>query len=163
LTQGAETTFDMLNHADMKFGTVVDEDGAEVELTHARFIKFLRSQDRRLRREAFEKLYAKYIEHKNTLGAIYQNSVKSDLFFARQRKYASALDAALHPDNVPNTVYDNLIKSVRANLPALHRYLRLRRAILGVPELHMYDLYVPLVREVEFKVPYEESRRIVLA
>ncbi len=163
LTQGAESAFDMLNHADMKFGTVRDEDGNEVELTHSRYIQFQRSQDRRLRKESFEQLYSRYIEHKNTLAAVFNTSVKSDVFYARRRNFDSALERALHPDNVERSTYDNLIATVREHLPVLHRYLRLRKRVLNLEELHMYDLYVPLVRDVAFKVPYEESRKIVKA
>lgn len=163
IAQEPETIFSMLNHADMRFGTVVGEDGEEIELTHGRYIQFQRSHDRRLRRESFEKLYERYIDHKNTLAATFNASVKVDAFYARMRRHESALAAKLHPDNVPVSVYDNLIATVRAHLPTLHRYLRLRREILGLDELHMYDLYVPLVRDVSFKVPYEESRKIVKA
>ena len=163
LVQGAESSFDMLNHADLRFGTIRDEAGEEVELTHARYLQFQRSHDRRVRRESFERLYARYREHKNTLAAIFNTSVKGDVFYARQRRFPGALEAALHPDNVPRATYDNLIATVREHLPALHRYLRLRKRALGLEELHMYDLYVPLIRDVSFKVPYEEAQRIVKA
>lgn len=161
LTHGAESAFDMLNHADMRFGTIVDEDGNEVELTHSRYIQFQRSYDRRVRQSSFEKLYAQYSAHKNTLAAIFNTSIKSDVFYARQRKFGSALEAALHPDNVPVEVYDNLIGAVRDHLPVLHRYLRLKRRALHLDELHMYDLYVPLVRNVSYTVPYDEALRVV--
>jgi len=156
-----EIIFDMLNEADMKFGTIRDESGEEVELTHGRYTRFIRSRDRRVRREAFQKLAAQYLAHKNTLAATYNASVQKDIFYARMRNYSSALESELHPDNVPVSVYEQLIASVREALPALHRYLRLRKRVLGLDELRMYDLYVPLVPDVEYRVPFEEGKRIV--
>ncbi len=163
LVQEPETIFSMLKYADMRFGMIVDEDGNETEITHGRYVQFQRSHDRRVRRESFEKLYAKYIEHKNTLAATYNASVKADAFFARMRRHESALAAKLHPDKVPMSVYDNLIATVRANIPSLNRYMRLRRDIMGLDELHFYDTYVPLVQDVSFRVPWEESKKIVKA
>jgi len=163
IARGPETVFEMLNEADLRFGTIRDENGNEVELSHGRYGQFIRSRDRRVREDAFKTLYAQYIAHRNTLAATYNAAVQKDAFYARMRHYGSALEAALHPDNVPTSVYDSLIQAVRESLPALHRYLRLRKRMLGLDELHMYDLYTPLVREVEFDVPYEEAQRIVKA
>lgn len=161
IAQGPHTAFTMLNHADLKFGTIVDEEGNEVELTLGRYAQFLRSRDRRVRKEAFQTLYKQYFDHKNTLAAIFNTSVKGDVFYARMRRHNSALEAALNPDNVPLSVYENLIATVRKHLPSLHRYTRLRKKLLGLDELHMYDLYVPLVRDVDFKVSYDEAKRVV--
>ena len=158
-----DTIFTMLENADMRFGTVSEEDGKEVELTYGRYPLFLRSHDRKLRREAFEKLHQQYLNHKNTIAATYAASVKLDAFFARMRRFGSSLEAKLHPDNVPVSVYDNLIATVRANLPSMHRSFRLRRKLLGVEKLHMYDLLAPIVRDVAFEIPYEEGRKIVKA
>ena len=161
--RGPGIIFDMLNEADLKFGVIRDEDGEEVELTHGRYSQFIRSKDRRVRKDAFQGLHAQYIAHKNTLAATYNTSVQTNVFYARMRNHGSALEAALHPDNVPVSVYDNLIQAVRDSLPALHRYLRLRKRLLNLDDLHMYDLYVPLVPDVDYKIPYEEGKRIVKA
>lgn len=161
IARGPENIFDMLNEADMRFGVIRDEHGDEVELTHGRYLQFIRSRDRRVREEAFKALHAQYWAHRNTLAATYNASVQRDAFYARMRRYGSALESLLHPDNVPVGVYDNLIQAVRESLPALHRYLRLRKRVLGLDELHMYDLYTPLVRDVDFDVPYEEAQRMV--
>ncbi len=154
--------FGMLDNADMKFPTIRDENGNEVELTKGRFISFLESQDRRVREEAFKALYGTYAKFRNTLAATYAASVKKDVFFARARRYPSARAAALSGNNIPESVYDNLLATVEKNLPSLHRYVQLRRKLLGLDELHMYDLYVPMVAEADKKVPYEEAVETVV-
>lgn len=153
--------FTMLNNADIKFPVIKDETGKEVELTKGRYIKFLESRDRNVRKHAFHTLYGTYSKQKNTLAATLSNSVKKDKFYAGVRKYGSRLEAALHVDNVPVEVYDNLIKTVNDSLPLLYRYLRLRRKALKVEELHMYDLYVPIVEKPQRHIPYEEALEIV--
>lgn len=157
LARAPETVFDMLNDADLKFPQIRDADGQTVELTKGRYIRYLESHDRRVRREAFETLYATYGKQRNTLGALLAASVRRDWFFAQARRYDSTLAMALDADNVPVAVYDQLVASVRAHLPTLHRYLRLRRRVLGLDRLHMYDLYVPLVRRPEQHIPYAEA------
>lgn len=149
--------FGKLNHADMKFPKIKDEDGSEVELTHGRYLRFLESPVRRVRQEAFEALYSTYAKFRNTLASTHANSVKKDVFFARARKFASARAMALSRTNVPASVYDNLISAVHRNLPTLHRYVQLRRKLLGLDELHMYDLYTPMVADVDKKIPYAEA------
>ncbi|MFZ5826230.1 MAG: oligoendopeptidase F [Bacillota bacterium] len=149
--------FGKLNHADMKFPKIRDEEGNEVELTHGRYLRFLESPVRRVRQEAFEALYSTYAKFRNTLASTHANSVKKDVFFARARKFPSARAMALSRTNVPESVYDNLIGAVHRNLPSLHRYVQLRRKLLGLDELHMYDLYTPMVAEVDKKIPYQEA------
>lgn len=161
IAQGPGTIFTMIDNADLKLPTVRDEEGREVELTKGRYNRFLESRDRRVRKEAFEALYAAYKERLNTLAATYHASVKKDVFYARVRKYGSSLEAALDEDRVPVEVYTNLIAAVRESLPALHRYLRLRKRVLGLDELHLYDLYVPLVPEVRTEISFEEAKRLV--
>lgn len=163
IARGPETIFEMLNDADLRFGTVRDEDGNEVELSHGRALQLLRSRDRRVREETFKTYAKQYLAHRNTLAATYNAAVQRDVFYARMRKHGSALESQLHPDNIPLSVYDNLIKAVREFLPALHRYMRLRKRMLGLDELHMYDLYTPLVRDVSFDVPYDEAKKMVKA
>lgn len=153
--------FSMFNDADAKFGTIRDENGKEVELTHGRFGGFMESSDRRVRKEAFEALYQTYDQFKNTLAATYSANVKKAKFYADVRKYPSALAAALAPGNIPTEVYDNLIETVHRFLPAMYRYVALRKRALGVEELHMYDVYVPLVADQTKKILFAEAKEIV--
>ena len=153
--------FSMFNDADAKFGTIWDENGKEVELTHGRFGGFMESSDRRVRKEAFEALYQTYDQFKNTLAATYSANVKKAKFYADVRKYPSALAAALAPGNIPTEVYDNLIETVHRFLPAMYRYVALRKRALGVEKLHMYDVYVPLVADQTKKIPFAEAKEIV--
>ena len=153
--------FSMFNDADAKFGTIRDENGKEVELTHGRFGGFMESSDRRVRKEAFEALYQTYDQFKNTLAATYSANVKKAKFYADVRKYPSALAAALAPGNIPTEVYDNLIETVHRFLPAMYRYVALRKRALGVEKLHMYDVYVPLVADQTKKILFAEAKEIV--
>lgn len=153
--------FAMLNDADIRFPAVKDSQGMELELTKGRYVPFLESPDRTLRQNAFHSLYSVYLGQKNTLAAAYSASVKSDVFFARARKYRSTMEMALADDNIPLSVYSNLIDTVHKHLPLLHRYVSLRKKALGVEELHMYDLYVPLVPEADVKIPYDEAKETV--
>ncbi|WP_281178228.1 oligoendopeptidase F [Alicyclobacillus shizuokensis] len=154
--------FTMFNNADIRFPKVRDDDGQEVELTHGRYLQFLESRNREVREGAFRAMYETYGKHRNTLAAIYGASVKKDVFYARVRRYPSAREMALFADDVPVSVYDNLIEAVHEALPALHKYLSLRKRVLGLDELHLYDLYTPIVAEVDMKVPYEEAVETVL-
>ncbi|MFT9846106.1 oligoendopeptidase F [Aneurinibacillus sp. REN35] len=161
LAQAPQTIFGMLNNADMVFPTITNEDGEDVQLTHGRYIQFMESPDRRVRKEAFKAMYDAYGKQKNTIAATLNASVKKDVFYARIRKYSSALAAALDNDNISLDVYTNLIQAVRDNLPAMHRYVSLRKKLLGVDELHMYDLYVPMVKEVKMDIPYDKAVELV--
>jgi len=157
-----ERIFEMLNNADMKLPIVHDETGAEVQLTQGNYgSRFLENQNREVRREAFNAMLGTYQKYRNTFGATYSAQVKRDIFFAQAHHYDTSLQAALDPLNIPVSVYDNLITTVDANLPLLHRYLNVRKRILGVDDLHMYDLYVPLAREVEYKVAYADAQERV--
>ncbi|NPV91055.1 MAG: oligoendopeptidase F [Firmicutes bacterium] len=153
--------FTMFNNADIKFPSIKDEDGHEVELTKGRYVKFLETRDRRVREDAFHALYRTYSAVKNTLAAALGSSIKKDRFFAAARRYDSCLAAALDDDNVAIDVYDNLINTVNKNLPLLHRYLRLRKKALKLDTLHMYDLYVPMVEMPKKHIPYEEAVKMV--
>lgn len=154
--------FGKLNNADLKFPHIRDEEGNEVELTLGRYLRFLESPVRAVRQQAFEALYSTYRKYRNTLAATYANSVKTDVFYARARRYPSARAMALSDTNVPESVYDNLIATVHRNLPSLHRYVQLRRRMLGLDELHMYDLYTPMVPDVDKKIPYPEAVDTIL-
>lgn len=161
LAQAPQTIFGMLNNADMSFPSITDEQGEQVQLTHGRYLQLMESPDRRVRQEAFKAMYDTYGKQKNTIAATLNASVKKDVFYARIRKYPSALAAALDSDNIPTEVYTNLIQAVRDNLPAMHRYVSLRKKLLGVEELHMYDLYVPMVKEVKMEISYDRALELV--
>lgn len=156
------TIFGMFNNADLKFPAVRDEAGELVEITHGNYLRFMESRDRKVRQAAFEGLYNAYEGHKNSLAAMLAANVKKNVFAARVRRYDSALAAALFGEAIPQQVYDSLIAGVRANLPTFYKYLDLRRRALGVEELHMYDIYVPLVQDKQSDIPYEEAVRTVL-
>ena len=162
VASGPSVIFKMLNNADIRFGSVKNEEGREVEITHGSYITLLESGERRVRRETYEKFYDAYEGLIHTIAATYGTSLKKDVFFARAHNYESALAAALFADNVPPAVYDTLIAIVRANLPAMHRYVGLRKRVLGVPSLNMYDLYTPLVPEAHMKLDYREACDLVI-
>ncbi len=162
IAEAPSDIFAMFNNADIKFPVIEDEDGNPTEITHGSYGKLLESQDRRVRKEAFCGVYDTYGKHKNTLAAMYRANVKQAGFFAKARKYPSSLAAALDGSRIPVSVYDSLIESVHAHLPALHKYVEIRKEKLGVEELHMYDLYVPMVGASDKKIPYEEAKEIVL-
>lgn len=161
IAHAASDVFTMFNNADVKFPYVKDEKGEEVELTKGRYIKFLESRDRRVREDAFHALYESYFKMKNSLSAMLNNNIKKDRFYAVVRKYDSSRASSLDADNVPDNVYDSLIDTVGRNLPLLHRYLELRKRALKLDELHMYDLYVPIVEEPEKTTKYEDALKLV--
>ncbi len=162
VAEGPKDTFMMFNNADIKFPVITGEDGEPVEITHGKYVKLLESQNREVRKAAFTGLYETYGKFRNTLAATYRANVKQAGFFAKARKYGSSLEASLSGSAIPVEVYDRLIESVHAHLPALHKYVKVRKEKLGVEELHMYDLYVPMVGEADKKIPYEEAKEIVL-
>lgn len=155
-------TFGMLNNADLEFPSIKDENGEDVEITHGRYIRFLESEDRRVREDAFKAVYKTYGSFKNTFASTLSGNVKKDNFNARIRKYDSARHAALAANNIPESVYENLVNTVNDNLHLLHRYVKLRRKVLGLEKLHMYDLYTPLVKDVKMEIPYGEAKDYVL-
>lgn len=161
--QSASQTFSMLNNADLKFPSIKNEDGEEVDVTHGRFTRFLKSSDRRFRKDAFKAVYQTYDQFKHTFATTLTSTVKKDNFYANVRKYDSARHAALSNNNIPEQVYDNLVEVINEKLPLLHRYVNLRKQVLGLDELHMYDLYTPLIKDVDMTVTYEEAKDHVLA
>jgi oligoendopeptidase F len=154
---GYDDAFSQLTDVDMKFGVLTDETGREKPLTQSSYSSFLIKRDHELRKRAFHQFYAEFQDHQYTLATSLAYSAKADVFRARARHYPSALEAALFPDDVPVEVYEGLIKSVRANLKPLFRYFDLRRRLLGLGELHHYDTYVPLVGEIETKIPFDQA------
>lgn len=161
IASSAQTIFTMINEADMTFPDVVDSSSKTYGLSHGKYVSYLESNDRVLRKSAFDALYSSYLKQSNTLAATYNASVKKDLFYANLRHYSSALEYALEDDNIPAAVYDNLIDAVHESLPLMHRYIALRKKLLGVDELHMYDLYAPLVSDLNWKITFEEAKTTV--
>jgi len=154
--------YTMLTNADMEYPAITDEDGQKVGLSAGNYIPFLRSRDRRVRREAFEAKYDTYAKFGNTIAMTYAASVKKDNFYAQTAKFGSALQASMFGDNVEESVYRNLIATVRAHLGDFHRYLRRRKELLGLDELHMYDVYVPLFPEPSADYSWEQAKQTVL-
>ena len=138
------------------------EDGEPVEVTHGRFISLLESKDRRVREDAFHALYSVFRQFSNTVAATYESNLKQACFFAKTRKYSSSREFYLSGNEIPEAVYDNLLKTVEERMDLLHRYVKIRKEMLGVEELHMYDLYVPLVADYDEKVTYEEAQQLIL-
>ncbi len=160
---GPDKIYEQFTEADMELPKILDKNGNEIELTQGNYrSRFLDSRDRGERQRGFEGMLGSYSKFRNTFGALYGAQVKADIFSARSRNYHSSIEAALDGINVPVSVYSNLLDTVHSNLPKLHRYLELRKRVLGVDELHMYDLYVPIVAEAEYKVTYEEAQEIIL-
>lgn len=155
-----QNIYKMLDNADIRFPTIRVKDG-EVEISHGNYIHLMQSGERAVRKEAFEKFYGTYEGFKNTYAATLSSSVKNDVFGAKVRNYPSALGASLYQDAVPETVYDSLIAAIRQKLPVLHRYMALRKRVLGLDELHFYDLYAPL-SEADYAVGYDEAKNMVL-
>ena len=161
IAQTPGNTFDMFESVDLAFPPVHDESGAEIPLTHGGFTVLRESRDRSVRKEAFEQYFGAYGKFINTLACIYGGAVKLDNFNALARSFGSACEAALYGNNVPVSLYDNLIETVHAALPTMREYLALRQKAMGLDELHLYDLYTPMVDEVEFDVPYESAKALV--
>ncbi len=161
--EGHSETFSQLTNVDMTFGTVRDDQGIEITLTQSSFSSFLQRPDRKVRQEAFEKFYHEFSSHRYTLASSLASSIKGDVFHARARNYPSALEEALFDDDVPVSVYDNLISAVRSRRDTLFRYYELRRRVFQLPDLHVYDTYAPLVASVQSHVSFDEAIEIVLA
>jgi len=160
-SDGSQEIFSMFNNADVKFGFVVNEEGEEIEITHGRYTRLLESKDRSVREQAFKKLYAAYYAYENTLAATYQTNIKATCFYAKVRNYHSSREASLDSSNIPVEVYDNLITAIHKNLPLMHRYVSLRKKLLQLEELHMYDLYTPIVGDMDKKIPFEQAKEMV--
>lgn len=161
MADGPSNIFSMFNNADIKFPEIEDENGEMVRITHGRYVSFLESADRRVRKDAFKALYSTYEAFKNTLAASFSANIKQEVFYAKARKYPSTLAKALDGGNIPVEVYTNLIEAVHENIELMHRYVSLRKKLLGLDELHMYDLYTPLIPNMNKDIPFEEAKEIV--
>ncbi|MCI7020504.1 MAG: oligoendopeptidase F [Clostridiales bacterium] len=161
MAQTPDTVYGALADADLTFRDAVDAQGSAHPLTQGTFVQMEESSDRILRKSAYENLYDGFAAFKNTAAAILNGQNKQLKFYADARKYGSALEASLDSTNVPVSVYDNLIEAVHAKLPSMHRYVRLRKKLLGVDELHFYDIYTPLLHGVDKHIPYEQAKQTV--
>lgn len=156
------TVFSMLDNADMKFPDAVDSEGKAHQITHGSYIPLMQSEDRELRRSAFTNLYDTYKSYENTYTAILSGHLKTLAFNANARRYENTLEAALDSTEVPQSVYHSLIEAVHANMDKMYRYVKLRKKLLGVDELHYYDLYAPMVSSVDMKITYEQAKKLTL-
>jgi oligoendopeptidase F len=155
--------FNMLSNADLTFPKVHNEKGEEIVLTHGSYIPLMKSNDRAVRKEAFEAFYSVYEGHKNTFATLIDAEVKKNVFHSRVKKYPAARDAALFGNNIPTSVYDRLIDAVHDALPSFYKYMKLRKALLEVDELHMYDVYPSIIKDLDMKIGYDEAKETVLA
>lgn len=162
LRRAASSTYSLFESADIKFPPAIDSEGNAHELTNSTFISYLESPDRVLRKSAFENLYNAYEQFRNTVASLYDAEVKGRIFNAKVRKYPSILEAALNRNEVPVSVYKNLIDTVHKNMGYMHKYIKLRKKLMGVDELHMYDLYTTLVPDADNKITFEEAKETVL-
>jgi oligoendopeptidase F len=160
--QTPRNVFDQLTDADFKFGTIELEPGRTIELSHGSFMVCLEHPNREVRQKAFHQYYAEFTDHANTLAATLAGSIKQDVYQAKVRNYESARAAALFPDVVPEAVYDNLLAAVRKNLPAVHKYYQVRRRAMNLPDIHFYDVYVPILADMQKHTPWDDAVGMVL-
>ena len=161
MSQAPDSVYSVFADADLKFPSATDKDGNSHPVTHGTYIPLMHSADRVLRKSAFASLYSVYGQFRNTAAALLSAQVKQLKFYADARKYDSTLQASLDGNYVPTEVYTNLISAVHENMAPMYRYVDLRRKLLGVDELHMYDLYTPIVSDVDVNIPYEEAKQTV--
>ncbi|MFO0819638.1 MAG: oligoendopeptidase F [Pirellulales bacterium] len=162
MSQVASKTFRQLLDADLKFGSIKNEKGQQVELSSATFSQFLVSPSRVLRKTAFHQFYEQFASHENTLAATLHGSIQKDVYHAKVRNFTSSLDASLFADDVPRAVYDNLIESVHKHLPSLYKYFELRRRKMKLKEIHHYDTYVPILADLEKKHSWKQASDLVV-
>ena len=162
VAESPKDIFSMFNNADIRFPEIAGEDGHPVQVTHGRYMSLMQSRNRQVRKDAFEAMYGVYGDWRNTLAAMYRANVKQEAFLAKAHKYASDLEAALDGSHIPVKVYEQLIEAVHESMPLMYRYMKLRKKLLGVEELHMYDLYVPVIEQDHSEIPFEQAKKTVL-
>ena len=155
--------YSMFSNADLRFPSITDVEGNRIKITHGNFISLLQSKDRKLRKQVFRNVYDTYRKNGNTITAIFNSQLKQESFYAKVRNFTSVRQMHLNEGNIPECVYDNLIEAVHKHLPAMHKYMAIRKKMLGVDELHMYDIYVPLVEDTGAQYTYEEAKKLVKA
>ena len=162
VAESPKDIFSMFNNADIRFPEITGEDGHPVQVTHGRYMSLMQSRNRQVRKDAFEAMYGVYGDWRNTLAAMYRANVKQEAFLAKAHKYTSDLEAALDGSHIPVKVYEQLIEAVHESMPLMYRYMKLRKKLLGVEELHMYDLYVPVIEQDHSEIPFEQAKKTVL-
>ena len=162
VAESPKDIFSMFNNADIRFPEITGEDGNLVQVTHGRYMSLMQSRNRQVRKDAFETMYGVYGDWRNTLAAMYRANVKQEAFLAKAHKYTSDLEAALDGSHIPVKVYEQLIEAVHESMPLMYRYMKLRKKLLGVEELHMYDLYVPVIEQDHSEIPFEQAKKTVL-
>jgi len=162
MSDAARQVFRQLNDTDLKWGSIKNERGEMIEISHASYSTLLHSSDRSVRQEAFVKYYQQYDAHRNSLAAAYNGSVETDVYYARARNYKNSLEASLFPDNVPVKVYDNLVKSVGRGLPGLYRFYKLRQKLMKLSDIHQYDVYVPILSNLQKTTPWPDAVKLVV-
>ena len=158
----AENVYDMLSYADLEFPEIENEEGKKVKLTNSNFSLFLKSKNRKVRKDAFEAVYSTYDKYKNTFASTLYGGIKSEIFYAKMRKHKSAIEGSLFNDDVSIDVYNNLILAMDENLNSLNKYIDLKKKFLNLDDIHMYDLYVPLTENFDMNIPYEKAQEIIL-
>lgn len=162
ISEAPDAIFSMIDNADLRLPAIRNEEGKEVELTKGNYLTFIRSRDRSVRKAAFETLHTTFLHQRNTIASTLSAQVKANIFYTQQRQYASCRERALASDNIPVSVYDNLIQTVSEHIPLLNRYMQLRKRLLKLDELHLYDLYVPIVEETTDEVDYSQACETVV-
>lgn len=162
VAESPKDIFSMFNNADIRFPEITGEDGHPVQVTNGRYMSLMQSRNRQVRKDAFEAMYGVYGDWRNTLAAMYRANVKQEAFLAKAHKYTSDLEAALDGSHIPVKVYEQLIEAVHESMPLMYRYMKLRKKLLGVEELHMYDLYVPVIEQDHSEIPFEQAKKTVL-
>lgn len=162
LSNSAENIYSMLNNADMVFPKVKNDDGEDLELTHGNYIPLMESKNREVRKNAFKAMYSTYESYRNTMATSLNSEVKKNIFYSKVRKYDSAIESALDSNKIDISVYDNLIDVVNDKIHLMHRYVDIRKRALNLEELHMYDLYTPIVNDVDMKIDYEQAKSMVI-
>ncbi len=162
ISEGPDAIFSMIDNADLKLPLIQDEKGEEAQLTKGNYLVYIRNTDRRVRKEAFEGMHGTFLKQRNTIAATLAAQVKGDIFYTRQRGYGSCRERALAHNNIPVSVYDNLVETVSEHIHLLNRYMKLRKRLLQLDELHMYDLYVPIVKETTDEINYSDARDTVI-
>jgi oligoendopeptidase F len=163
LTEGPDSIFSMIDNADLQLPLIQDEEGNEVQLTNGNYLVYIRSKDRRVRKAAFDGMLGTFLKQRNTIAATLAAQVKADIFYTRQRGFATCRERALSNYNIPIAVYDNLVQTVSEYVPVMNRYMELRKRMLKLDELHLYDLYVPIVEETTDEISYQQARDTVLS
>lgn len=161
MANGPADIFAKFSNVDLKFPAIKDEDGNEVTITHGNYIKYLESTDRSVRKSAFEAMYEQYEQYGNLMASVYNASVKKDNFYAKAEKYNSTMSMELDSNEVPKSVYLNLVKAVHENMPLMHRYVNLRKKAMKYDELHMYDIYTPIAYKENRQIDFDEAKEMV--